>query len=121
MQPGTPTEHRSDVLVLIPEIRMQTGEEFLIFQDRADIAWGQNWRQRIGQALDTVTLLLVIITPGSFRSRHCRVETEQFLDRERELGRDDLIQCHRTAGNNASRDPGIHMPHGGRRTCPTPT
>jgi parallel beta-helix repeat protein len=73
------------------EVRVQTGQEFLIFQDRADIAWGQNWQQRIGQALDTVTLLLVIITPGFFHSPHCRAETEQFLDRERQLGRDDLI------------------------------
>ena len=76
---------------LAAEVRVQTGEEFLIFQDRADIAWGQNWQQRISQALDTVTLLLVIITPGFFRSPHCRAETEQFLDRERQLGRDDLI------------------------------
>ena len=76
---------------LAAEIRVQTGEEFLIFQDHADIAWGQNWQQRIDQTLDTVTLLLVIITPGFFRSPHCRAETEKFLDRERQFGRDDLI------------------------------
>jgi TIR domain len=76
---------------LSAEVRVQTGDEFLIFQDRVDIAWGQNWQQRIGQALDTVTSLLVIITPGFFRSPHCRAEAEQFLDRERRLGRDDLI------------------------------
>ena len=76
---------------LAAEIRVQTGEEFRIFQDRTDIAWGQNWQHRIDQALDTVTLLLVIITPGFFRSPHCRAETEQFLDRERRIGRDDLI------------------------------
>jgi parallel beta-helix repeat protein len=76
---------------LAAEVRMQTGEKFLIFQDRTDIAWGENWQQRINQALDTVTLLLVIITPGFFRSPHCRTEVQQFLDRERQLGRDDLI------------------------------
>jgi parallel beta-helix repeat protein len=76
---------------LAAEVRAQTGEEFLIFQDRDAIAWGQNWQQRISQALDTVTLLLVIITPGFFRSPHCRAEAGQFLDRERQLGRSDLI------------------------------
>ena len=76
---------------LAAEVRVQTGEDFHIFQDRDDIAWGQNWQQRISQALDTVTLLLAIITPGFFRSPHCRAETEQFLDRERRLGRGDLI------------------------------
>jgi hypothetical protein len=76
---------------LAAEVRMQTGEKFLIFQDRTDIAWGENWQHRINQALDTVTLLLVIITPGFFRSPHCRDEVQQFLERERQLGRDDLI------------------------------
>jgi hypothetical protein len=38
---GKPTEFRQR---LSAEVRLQTGEEFLIFQDRNDIAWGQNWQ-----------------------------------------------------------------------------
>jgi F-box protein 11 len=76
---------------LSAEIRVQTGEEFPIFQDRNDIAWGQNWQQRIDQTLDAVTLLLVIITPSFFRSPACRDEADRFLKRERDLGRQDLI------------------------------
>lgn len=56
---------------------MQTGEEFPIFQDRNDIAWGQNWQVRIDQALDAVTLLVVIITPSFFRSPACRKSHRQ--------------------------------------------
>jgi hypothetical protein len=37
------------------EVRMQTGEEFPIFQDRNDIKWGQNWKQRLDDSLDAVT------------------------------------------------------------------
>ena len=33
------------------EVQVQIGEEFPIFQDREDIAWGQNWRTRIENAL----------------------------------------------------------------------
>jgi hypothetical protein len=76
---------------LSAEVRAQTGEEFLIFQDRSDIAWGQAWRQRIEQALDAATLLIVIITPSFFRSSACRAEVDRFVARERELGRQDLI------------------------------
>ena len=76
---------------LSAEVRAQTGNEFVIFQDRNDIAWGQNWQQRIDEALDTATLLLVIITPSLFRSPACRAEVNKFLDRERALGREDLI------------------------------
>ena len=73
------------------EVRAQTGQEFAIFQDRNDIAWGQNWQRRIDEALDEVTLLLVIITPSLFGSSPCRGEVARFLDRERVLGRGDLI------------------------------
>jgi parallel beta-helix repeat protein len=76
---------------LAAEVRVQTGLEFVIFQDRADIAWGENWAERIEQALDVVTLLVAVITPGFFKSVACRGEVARFLDRERELGRSDLI------------------------------
>jgi F-box protein 11 len=85
---GQLTEFREQ---LAAEIRVQTGEKFAIFQDRNDIAWGQNWQTRIEETLDAVTLLLVIITPSFFRSPACRNEVERFLARERELGRKDLI------------------------------
>jgi parallel beta-helix repeat protein len=76
---------------LSAEVRAQTGEEFAIFQDRSDIAWGQSWQERIDETLDAVTLLLVIITPGLFRSEACRAEVARFVERERALGRRDLI------------------------------
>lgn len=76
---------------LAGEIRIQTGHEFPIFQDRNDIAWGQNWQQRIEETLDEVTLLLVIVTPGLFYSPACRREVARFREREQDLGRSDLI------------------------------
>ena len=76
---------------LAAEVRAQTGREFVIFQDRADIVWGQNWQRRIMETLDVVTLLLVVVTPGFFGSAACRAEVARFLQREEELGRSDLI------------------------------
>src|SRR3990170_5332877 len=76
---------------LSDEVRMQTGEEFPIFQDRKDIWWGQNWKERIEESLDEVTFLISIITPSFFNSQACREELELFLERERKLKRNDLI------------------------------
>ena len=76
---------------LAAEVRAQTGQGLEIFQDRTDIAWGQNWRKRIDEALDAATLLLVIMTPEFFRSEMCRKEVDRFAARERMLGRSDLI------------------------------
>jgi parallel beta-helix repeat protein len=76
---------------LAGEIQMQSGEDFHIFQDRDDIAWGEKWQERIDGSLDAVTFLIPIITPAFFRRPACRQELERFLDRERRLGRDDLV------------------------------
>lgn len=73
------------------EVRIQTGEAFDIFQDRKDIAWGQQWKRRIEESIDTVTFLIPVLTPAFFRSPACRGELERFLRREKDLGRSDLI------------------------------
>jgi len=73
------------------EVHMQIGEEFSIFQDRKDILWGQNGEARIKESLDEVTFLILIITPSFFKSQPCRDELQRFLEREKELGRDDLV------------------------------
>jgi parallel beta-helix repeat protein len=76
---------------LSQEARIQIGREFEIFQDRNAILWGQNWKQRIEESIDEVTFLIPIITPGFFNSPYCRDELQRFLDREKELNRNDLI------------------------------
>jgi TIR domain-containing protein len=73
------------------EVRMQLGQEFSIFQDRKDVAWGQQWKQRIENTIDATTFLIPIITPGFFTSPACRDEVERFLERENHLERSDLI------------------------------
>lgn len=73
------------------EVRMQTGQEFPIFQDRNDISWGQNWQRRIDDSIDHSTFLICILTPGFFQSVACRKEVERFIEREKKLGRGDLI------------------------------
>lgn len=73
------------------EVRVQTGRPFRIFQDRRDIQWGAAWQERIDSSLDDVTILIPIITPSYFLSGPCRDEFRRFRERERRLGRSDLI------------------------------
>jgi F-box protein 11 len=76
---------------LSDEVHQLMGEPFPIFQDKTDIHWGQSWRDRIDESLDSATFLIPILTPSFFKSPECRKELEQFLERERKLGRKDLI------------------------------
>jgi hypothetical protein len=73
------------------ELRAQTGEQVTIFQDREDILWGQVWKDRLNIGVDSATVLVPIITPSYFASSACRKELTRFLDREKKLGRRDLI------------------------------
>jgi hypothetical protein len=73
------------------EVAVQCGEPFPIFQDREDIAWGQQWQERLDESLDSMTFLIPVVTPRFFRSEACRAEIERFLQREHKLGRADLI------------------------------
>ncbi|HWP52931.1 MAG TPA: right-handed parallel beta-helix repeat-containing protein [Pyrinomonadaceae bacterium] len=62
-----------------------------MFQDRNDIGWGQQWKERIEGSLNAVTFLVPIITPGFFKSPACREEFQLFLQREDKLNHNDLI------------------------------
>ncbi len=73
------------------EVHMQTGEDFPIFQDRNDIQWGQNWKERIEESIGEVTFLIPIITPSFFKSTACCDELELFLKLEKSLKRNDLV------------------------------
>jgi cobaltochelatase CobT len=58
------------------EVRLKTGSEFRIFQDRNDIALGQQWQERINESLDAVTFLVPILTPLGLRGNWLREQIE---------------------------------------------
>src|SRR5680860_788445 len=73
------------------ELRAHTGEQVTIFQDRENIMWGQVWKDRLNAGVASASVLIPIITPRFFASAACRKELKRFLEREKELGRRDLI------------------------------
>ena len=73
-------------------VRFHSGiSSFEIFLDEKHIDWGQHWRDRIKDSLDNALLLFPILTPRYFLSEYCREEFFAFKERQRRLGRDDLI------------------------------
>ncbi len=67
------------------------GKTFKIFQDKRDIKWGEDWKDRIKESLNEVTFFIPILTPSFFNSQYCRFELETFLNREKMVNRKDLI------------------------------
>lgn len=76
------------------ELRSQLGRRkgnFRVWQDKTAIAEGAIWGDEIRAAVDQSVFFVPIITPTAIKSDHCKAEFEHFLDREKQLGRNDLV------------------------------
>jgi hypothetical protein len=72
-------------------LRFVSGDEVSIFQEGADVEIGQQVQERIRQSLNEAMVLIPIITPSFFTDQNCRNILSRFLERERQLRRNDLV------------------------------
>jgi hypothetical protein len=73
------------------EFPLLTGQELEIFVDRESLAWGDAWRTRIDEALETTTFFIPIVTPRYFRRQECRRELLTFAGHAKSLGLEELL------------------------------
>jgi hypothetical protein len=73
------------------ELTGLSGDVWKVFQDVEDIQIGQEWRKRLDEGLSGSTFFLPVLTPTYLKRGACRDELVQFLVREKELGRNDLV------------------------------
>lgn len=75
---------------LMAEFEMLSGDALTLFVDRSSLQWGDEWRLRIGEALDTTTFSF-LSSHRFFRSEECRRELLRFGGQARSLGIEELI------------------------------
>jgi TIR domain-containing protein len=75
---------------LAAEYSLITGEELKLFLDR-DIAWGEEWRRRIDEALVETTFFVPIVTPRYFSRPECRKEVSNFHAKAQGAGLGELL------------------------------
>lgn len=68
-------------------IQLHYGEHAEVFQDNDDIKAGEDWPDRLEQALGEAAVLIPILTPNFFASEHCRTELSKFFQKEDRAGR----------------------------------
>jgi hypothetical protein len=76
------------------ELRGQLGRSektLRLFQDAEAIPPGTLWEGEISGAIEQSAFFIPIISPRVIQSEHCEVEFRKFLEREKALGRTDLI------------------------------
>ena len=76
------------------ELRAQLGrseKSLRLFQDAEAIAPGTLWETQLSDAILKCSFFIPIVTPRVIHSKYCRMEFENFLGREKAIGRSDLI------------------------------
>jgi hypothetical protein len=76
------------------ELRGQLGrtrENFQLWRDKDALAVGEHWKAKLKDAVSESVFFIAMVTPSAVKSPFCRFEFESFVERERALGRDDLV------------------------------
>ncbi len=68
-----------------------TGGDLELFLDRDALRWGDDWRERIAEALAAATFFIPIMTPRYFDSAECRREVIRFAREASRLGVESLV------------------------------
>jgi uncharacterized protein YukE len=73
------------------EYALITGREIDVFLDRTDLAWGDEWKRRIDEALLGTAFFIPVVTPRYFGRPECRRELLTFAGHAASLGVDELL------------------------------
>lgn len=73
------------------QYQLLTGEAVELSVDEAVLSWGDDWRARLDELLQTAVFIIPVITPSFFRSAECRRELQEFTRNAEQLGVQELI------------------------------
>ncbi len=76
------------------ELRAQLGrtsQNFKLWRDKDALAAGEHWKLKLKQAVAKSAFFMQMVSPTAVKSPYCRFELDSFMEREQELGRDDLV------------------------------
>src|SRR5579864_8699380 len=69
----------------------RTSKGLWLWQDQESIEPGSLWASSIQAAISQAVFFILIVSPRMINSEYCGTELQSFLDREKELGRKDLV------------------------------
>lgn len=67
------------------------GRDLELFRDSAELKWGDNWRQKIKEAIAESAYFIPIVTPSYFESEECRKELLEFAAEAKAKQRPELV------------------------------
>jgi hypothetical protein len=73
------------------QFEMLTGEVLEFFFDRDTLQWGDDWKQKVDEAIAAGALFIPVLTPRYFMSPECRRELNSFARQATSLGVKELV------------------------------
>ncbi|WP_137843107.1 toll/interleukin-1 receptor domain-containing protein [Microbacterium sp. 2FI] len=73
------------------EFELLTGTTIEIFTDKVEIRWGDDFREKLEEALQETAFFIPILTPTYFVRDECRKEISQFVRSATSLGLNQLL------------------------------
>ena len=72
---------------VVNEYELLAGDTIELFLDKDGIGWGDEWRKKIDDHLESVEFFVPVMTPRYFKSPECRLELNQFVRSASKCGR----------------------------------
>ena len=77
---------------VVAQYEMITGDTIELFLDKdGGLEWGDSWREKIDDSLDSVAFFIPVMTPRYFMSPECRSELNHFVRRAEKSGLKGLL------------------------------
>jgi hypothetical protein len=90
-------------------------ENFKLWRDVDALRTGDQWKEKLQDAVSESVFFIMMVSPSALNSGFCRFEFESFVERERQLGRNDLVfpvlyvPVPELEGNQNTSDPVISI------------
>src|SRR5689334_16818015 len=72
-------------------VKVKTGRSLDVFVDRDSIGWGENWRDRLAESVESATVFLPLLTATYLEREACREEFLAFHAKAKVLGVTELL------------------------------
>ncbi len=76
---------------VVAQYEMLTGEKIQLFFDQTSLVWGDDWKQKVDEFLESAAFFIAVITPRYLLSDECRREFRSFAQQAEETGLRGLI------------------------------
>jgi len=72
-------------------VKAKSGRDVNLFIDKESIGWGENWRERISEELQSALVFMPLLSASYLESEHCRDEFLTFYSQSSVLGVTNLV------------------------------